>query len=106
MSSAIASFVVKVGDSSAVASRHGAGLTRKEAQLLAVLRENPGRCLSRKWLLQVVWGYGPEVRTRTVDVHIRKLRRKLAPEEARHIRTVVRQGYCWDPALIAPDSKS
>ncbi|MBI3697701.1 MAG: winged helix-turn-helix domain-containing protein [Acidobacteria bacterium] len=72
-------------------------LTRKESELLSVLRQNPGTCLSRQFLLRTVWGYSEGVRSRTVDVHIRRLRSKLGPEGKNHIRTVMHAGYHWDP---------
>jgi two-component system alkaline phosphatase synthesis response regulator PhoP len=73
-------------------------LTRKEGQLLALLRQNAGRCLSRGFLLATVWGYRDGTRTRTLDVHIQRLRRKLGPEGAGHIQTVLRGGYAWQDA--------
>ena len=70
-------------------------LTRKEAQLLAMLRQNTGHCLSREYLLSTVWGYQNGTRTRTLDVHIQRLRRKLGAEGASRIMTVLRTGYAW-----------
>ncbi len=70
-------------------------LTRKEAQLLGILRQNEGRCLSRGYLLETIWGYRGGTRTRTLDVHIQRLRRKLGPDGASHILTVFRNGYSW-----------
>ncbi|HSB18132.1 MAG TPA: helix-turn-helix domain-containing protein [Bryobacteraceae bacterium] len=70
-------------------------LTRKEAQLLGILRLNEGRCLSRGYLLETIWGYRGGTRTRTLDVHIQRLRRKLGPDGASHILTVFRNGYSW-----------
>ena len=70
-------------------------LTRKEGQLLALLRRNAGSCLSRSYLLETVWGYRDGTRTRTLDVHIQRLRRKLGPDGASHIQTVLRSGYAW-----------
>lgn len=70
-------------------------LTRKEAQLLAVLQQNAGRCLPRGYLLETIWGYRNGTRTRTLDVHIQRLRRKLGPEAASRILTVLRSGYAW-----------
>jgi len=86
-------------------SEPGAGLrlTRKEAQLLAVLRQNPGRCLSRKYLLKVVWGYDGGAVSRTVDAHIWKLRSKLEPGQRACIQTLFRDGYCWQPNAGAAD---
>jgi DNA-binding response OmpR family regulator len=72
-----------------------ARLTRKEKQLLALLQQNSGHCLSRDYLLETVWGYRNGTRTRTLDVHIQRLRRKLGPDAAGHIQTVLRAGYAW-----------
>lgn len=71
-------------------------LTRKERELLALLKQNPGRCISRETLLKTVWNYADGARTRTVDVHVQRLRRKLGGE-AQSIKTIVRLGYCWYP---------
>lgn len=76
------------------------GLTRKERELLTILMQNPGRCISRETLLRTVWNYADGARTRTVDVHVQRLRRKLG-REAQSIKTIVRLGYCWFPE---PDS--
>jgi len=70
-------------------------LTRKESQLLSVLQQNPGRCLSRQYLLATIWGYQNGTRTRTLDVHIQRLRRKLGAEGPMRIMTVLRTGYAW-----------
>ena len=70
-------------------------LTRKERDLLAFLRQNAGQCLSRELLLQHVWGYREGVKSRTLDVHIQRLRKKLGPEEGSRILTVFRHGYLW-----------
>jgi two-component system alkaline phosphatase synthesis response regulator PhoP len=72
-----------------------ARLTRKESQLLAILQQNAGRCLSRGYLLETIWGYRNGTKTRTLDVHVQRLRRKLGPEQAAHILTVLRSGYSW-----------
>jgi DNA-binding response OmpR family regulator len=56
-------------------------LTRKEYALLSLLVRNAGEIIPRDALLRIIWGYGPQIRTRTLDVHIR-----LASEEARHLR--------------------
>ena len=70
-------------------------LTRKESELLYLLQQNPGRCLSRQYLLSTIWGYQNGTKTRTLDVHIQRLRRKLGAEGASHIMTVLRTGYAW-----------
>ncbi len=66
-------------------------LTRQEYALLAALAENRGCTLSRGRLLQLAWGCGGDLCTRTVDVHIQHLRKKLGL--GREIRTVYRVGY-------------
>lgn len=72
-------------------------LTRKEAELLKLLRQNAGQCLSREFLLEKVWAYRAGTRTRTLDVHIQRLRRKLGPEGSSRIVTILRSGYMWRP---------
>jgi DNA-binding response OmpR family regulator len=67
-------------------------LTAKEFALLVALLEARGRVLSRQALLEKVWGYSYAERTRTVDVHVRRLREKL-PELAPAILTVKSHGY-------------
>jgi hypothetical protein len=52
--------------------------TKKEAKVLDLLERNPGRIVTRKLLLENVWGYREGVKTRTVDVHVNRLRAKLA----------------------------
>ena len=63
-------------------------LTFKEFELLKFLAQHPGRVFSRQQLLQEVWGYDYFGGTRTVDVHIRRLRAKLGPENETLIGTV------------------
>jgi two-component system alkaline phosphatase synthesis response regulator PhoP len=67
-------------------------LTAKEFALLVALIEAGGRVLTRQALLESVWGYSYAEGTRTVDVHVRRLREKL-PGLAPHIRTVKSFGY-------------
>lgn len=68
-------------------------LTRKEFNLLALMVQNQGEIVPRDILLFRVWGYGRDVRTRTLDVHIRRLRKKLAPFGDTYIETVFSVGY-------------
>ncbi len=70
-------------------------LTRKERDLLEFLRQNAGKCLSREVLLKQVWGYRDGVKSRTLDVHVQRLRKKLGPKEGARILTVFRGGYLW-----------
>ena len=67
-------------------------LTAKEFALLVALLESGGRVLTRQALLEDVWGYSYSEGTRTVDVHVRRLREKL-PGLAPHILTVKSFGY-------------
>lgn len=66
-------------------------LTAQEFSLLETLIRNKNIALSREKLLELAWGYDYEGDTRTVDVHIRKLRQKLGWED--QIRTVYKVGY-------------
>ena len=68
-------------------------LTFKEFELLKYLAQHPGRVFTRQQLLQEVWGYDYFGGTRTVDVHVRRLRAKLGPENESLIGTVRNVGY-------------
>lgn len=68
-------------------------LTYKEFQLLFFLAQRPGRVYSRQQLLQEVWGYDFFGGTRTVDVHVRRLRAKLGAEHESMIATIRNVGY-------------
>jgi DNA-binding response OmpR family regulator len=72
-------------------------LTYKEFELLKFLAQHPGRVFTRAQLLQEVWGYDYFGGTRTVDVHVRRLRAKLGPEHEALIGTVRNVGYRFDP---------
>ena len=78
------------------ASWRGAGLTLtpREFDLLVFLARHPGRVLSREELLRKVWGYDFVGETRTVDVHVRRLRQKLG-DGSPAIDTVLGAGYKW-----------
>ena len=71
-------------------------LTFKEFELLRYLNENPNRVFTREQLLSEVWGYDYFGGTRTVDVHVRRLRAKLGDHESL-IGTVRNVGYRLDP---------
>jgi DNA-binding response OmpR family regulator len=73
-------------------------LTFKEFELLKFLAQHPRRVFSRSQLLQEVWGYDYFGGTRTVDVHVRRLRAKLGPENEALIGTVRNVGYKFVPA--------
>jgi DNA-binding response OmpR family regulator len=71
----------------------GLDLTYKEFELLRYLASRPGRVFTRPALLREVWGYDFYGGTRTVDVHVRRLRSKLGPEHESLIETVRGVGY-------------
>jgi DNA-binding response OmpR family regulator len=72
-------------------------LTRKEYELLSLLVEYAGEIVRREDLLMRVWGYGDQIRTRTLDVHIRRLRVKLASFSEQYIETIFGIGYRFQP---------
>ena len=86
---------VTVDDSTYTAKLGGRplDLTFKEFELLKYLVQHPGRVFTREQLLQEVWGYDYFGGTRTVDVHVRRLRAKLGPENETLIGTVRNVGY-------------
>jgi DNA-binding response OmpR family regulator len=77
-------------------------LTFKEFELLKFLTQQPGRVFTRAQLLQEVWGYDYFGGTRTVDVHVRRLRAKLGAENEALIGTVRNVGYRFVPAKGGP----
>jgi DNA-binding response OmpR family regulator len=76
-------------------------LTFKEFELLKHLAQHPGRVYTRAQLLQEVWGYDYFGGTRTVDVHVRRLRAKLGTEHEQLIGTVRHVGYKFVTPPIA-----
>lgn len=72
-------------------------LTRKEYDLLAMLVSYAGMIVPRSELLLRVWGYGDGIRTRTLDVHIRHLRKKLGVYADEYIETVFGIGHRFQP---------
>ncbi|HBG4017502.1 TPA: response regulator transcription factor [Clostridioides difficile] len=70
-------------------------LTYKEFELLRLFMENPNQIFSREKLLNCIWGYDFEGNTRTVDTHIKTLRKKLG-SEGHHIVTLIRSGYKFE----------
>src|SRR5215475_4592400 len=72
-------------------------LTRKEYDLLALLVQHAGEIIPREALLMQVWGYGAEIRTRTLDVHVRRLRKKLGGYADQYIETIFGIGYRFQP---------
>ena len=80
-------------------------LTFKEFELLKFLAQHPGRVFTRAHLLQEVWGYDYFGGTRTVDVHVRRLRAKLGSEHEALIGTVRNVGYRFVPLKAGEDSR-
>ena len=72
-------------------------LRKKEFDLLALLVQNAGQVVPRQVLLSLVWGYSGDVRTRTLDVHVRRLRSKLGFHADRYIETIFGIGYRFQP---------
>jgi DNA-binding response OmpR family regulator len=77
-------------------------LTRKEYELLTLLVQNAGEIIPRTLLLVRVWGYNPQARTRTLDVHIVRLRKKLGAYSGRYIETISGIGYRFQPFRERP----
>ena len=92
---------LEIEPESALVRRHGnaVALTRTEFRLLCELAENAGRVLSRETLLERVWGYDYFGDSRLVDVHVRRLRRKVEDDasQPRWIITVRGLGYKVEP---------
>lgn len=76
-------------------------LTALEFRLLRVLAERRGRVQSREILLTDVWGMSPDVTTRTVDTHVKRLRQKVG-EAGRYIETLRGVGYRFSADVAAP----
>ena len=75
-------------------------LTRKEYDLLVMLSQNAGEIVPRDVLLRQVWGYRDGIRTRTLDVHVRRLRKKLMPFADKYIETIFGVGYRFQPYRV------
>lgn len=91
---------IEVNPASRTVYRAGQSVTLapREFDLLLALIRHGGKAVSRVTLLREVWAYQPSVVTRTVDIHVAELRRKLEPDPAqpRHIITVWKVGYRLD----------
>lgn len=92
---------VEINPASRTVAKEGTpvALSPKEFDLLLALVRRRGAVASRVELLREVWGHRVEVMTRTVDIHIAELRRKLEddPSQPRHILTVWKAGYRLEP---------
>jgi two-component system alkaline phosphatase synthesis response regulator PhoP len=89
---------VDFGQSELVRNGSTVGLSQREARLLRYFVQNRGKTISRSALLQHVWGYRHAPLTRTVDVHILRLRHKIEdnPKDPQFIVTVPGLGYRFD----------
>ncbi|MGA2155583.1 MAG: winged helix-turn-helix domain-containing protein [Bryobacteraceae bacterium] len=72
-------------------------LTAKEYLLLSFLAAHSGEIFTRTDLLLAIWGYGGQIRTRTLDVHLARLRKKLGPFGHRHLESVCGNGCRYQP---------
>ncbi|MDF1724961.1 MAG: response regulator transcription factor, partial [Alcanivorax sp.] len=74
-------------------------LTDKDYELASYLFQNVGKLMSRAHLLEKVWGIMTPIESRTVDVHISRIRRSLQirPEQGYRIKTVYQHGYRLEP---------
>jgi two-component system, OmpR family, alkaline phosphatase synthesis response regulator PhoP len=92
---------VSVHRASRIVERAGepVALTPREYDLLLALMDRRGAVTTRNELLTEVWGYQSDVSTRTVDIHVSELRKKLEknPAEPKHILTVRKTGYRFEP---------
>lgn len=92
---------VEVNRASRAVTRSGepVALTPREYDLLLALMNRSGAVTTRNELLTEVWGYQSDVSTRTVDIHVSELRRKLEKNQAepKHILTVRKTGYRFEP---------
>ena len=102
MSSAIVSGPLTIDDASYTVTANGrpVDLTYTEFELLKYMVAHEGRVLTREQLLSDVWGYDYFGGTRTVDVHIRRLRAKLGPRLEHYIQTVRNVGYRFSPDRV------
>jgi two-component system phosphate regulon response regulator PhoB len=80
----------------ALAGEKELNLTQKEFDLLALFLRKPEKVFTRNQLLSMVWGYDTDLNSRTVDVHVAMLRKKLETKGT-HVKTVPKIGYLWDP---------
>jgi DNA-binding response OmpR family regulator len=92
-----AHLAIDVADKVALLDSRLLPLTRKEYELLLLLVENAGEVVPREDILMRVWGYGNGIRTRTLDVHIRRLRKRLGAYSAQYIETIFGIGYRFQP---------
>ncbi|MGO9230024.1 MAG: winged helix-turn-helix domain-containing protein [Bryobacteraceae bacterium] len=79
-------------------------LTAKEYLLLSFLAAHYGEIFTRTDLLLAIWGYGSQIRTRTLDVHLARLRKKLGAFGHRHLESVCGNGCRYQPPREAREA--
>ena len=77
-------------------------LTRKEYALLSLLVQNAGEIVPRETIVWRIWGYSEQIRSRTLDVHVRRLRNKLGSYSDQYIETIFGSGYRFQPFRPEP----
>ena len=90
------SMVINLSTYQVIVDSEPVDFTYLEYALLAFLVTHPGHAYSRDALLSRVWGFDYYGGSRTVDVHVRRVRSKLGSELAAHLRTVRGVGYMWE----------
>ena len=93
----IGDLVINTANFEVTVSGRRISLRYKEYELLLLMASNPGRVFSRDALLNQIWGYEYLGGTRTVDVHIRRLRSKIEDSDHTFIETVWQGGYRFKP---------
>jgi DNA-binding response OmpR family regulator len=89
--------VVDATQHRALVNGRDAGLVFREFELLAFLTAHPGQAFTRAYLLANVWGEAYQGSSRTVDVHMHRLRCKLGPEHGQRLVTMRHLGYTYRP---------
>jgi len=98
--------VVDAAQHRALVHSRDIGLVYREFELLAFLAARPCRAFTRMHLLANVWGPAYQGGSRTVDVHIHRLRRKLGPEYGQCLVTMRHLGYLYQPPPGNQDGRS
>jgi DNA-binding response OmpR family regulator len=100
----VGDIVIQPAELTVTVAGEPANLRLKEFQLLLALARNPGKLMSRQRLADDVWGYEHLASSRTIDVHVRRLRQAVEDRSAyRYIQTVHGAGYRFEPVLKAGD---
>lgn len=102
----VGDLVIEPGELRVSVAGSPASLRLKEFQLLVALARNAGSLMSRQRLANEVWGYDHLPSSRTIDVHIRRVRQAVEePSRYTYIRTVHGAGYRFEPVLKEADAQ-